>query len=75
MRYTVYNFKLGLATFCGGGGGGRYFRAGGGEGVATLGGRYFRDLPAATKKLTLISGGRYFRGIVTIGTLRYVIAP
>ena len=45
--------------------------------VATFGrGRYFRGgsllsgFSSSHKKVTLISGGCYFRGVVTIGTLR-----
>ena len=61
MVYGIQFKKLGLATFWGAGSllsGGRYFWGGGG--------RYFRDLLAATKidvifGGSLLSGGRYYR--------------
>ena len=35
------------------------------------GGSLLSGFTSSHKKLTLISGGCYFRGVVTIGTLRY----
>ena len=72
MRYTVYNFKLGFATFWGGGGvvatfvweggGGRYF-----------GGPLLSGFTSGHKKIdvnfgrSLLSGDRYYRNF----TVRY----
>ena len=51
--------KLGFATF---------------EGGPTFWRSLLSGFTSGHKKLTLISGGggRYFRGVVTIGTLRYI---
>ena len=49
----------------------RYFLGGGG-GVATFGGPLLSGFTSGHKKLMLFSGSRYFRGVVTIGTLRYI---
>ena len=54
-RYTEYNLLL-LGV-----GGGRYLRRG----------SLLSGFTSSHKKLTLISGGCYFRGVVTIGTLWY----
>ena len=39
-------------------------------GVVTFGGSLFSGFINSHKVLTLLSGGRYFRRVVTIGTLR-----
>ena len=41
-------------------------------GVVTFGGSLFSGFFSGHKVLTLLSGGRYFRRVVTIGTLRYM---
>ena len=68
IRNTIKKNLVSLLLGVGGGGGSllsgdRYFRGGG---VATLG------IYQQPQKLTLISGGCYFRGVVSIGTLRYL---
>ena len=41
------------------------------EGSLLSGARYFSGFISSHKVLTLLPGGRYFRRVVTIGTLRY----
>ena len=64
---TIKAFGIRLVTFWGTG----YFRGGGGGGgVVTFEGSLFSGFISSHKVLTLLSGGRYFRRVVTIGTLR-----
>ena len=59
IRY-VYNVILILKTWS------RYFF----RGLGTFGGSLFSVFIRNHKVFTLLSGGRYFRSVVTIGTLR-----
>ena len=64
--YGIQFKKLGHATLWGGGGslvsGGRYFQGR----VATFGGPLLSGFTSGHKKLTLISGGRYYRNFTVL---------